>query len=78
MEESKLEKEIKQLGIKIVTKDIEGNSEIYLIRHAMSHFNYRALVLRNKGEDWHIIKDDPSLIDPNLHSLGVMQCEANS
>ncbi len=63
----------------INTPDIEGKdqADVFLIRHGFSEFNNRHLILKKDegGEDnehtWNQLKGDPSLIDANLHNIGV-------
>ena len=51
-----------------------------LIRHGLSGFNYKALVVGGEhGEDsaeFKAVQTDPEGIDPELHPVGVMQSEA--
>ena len=56
------------------------SSPYVLIRHGLSKFNYAALVAKTEhGEDspeFRAVEADPNMIDPELHDVGIMQCEA--
>lgn len=56
------------------------SSPYVLIRHGLSKFNYAALVAKTEfGEDspeFKAVQEDPNMIDPELHDVGVKQCEA--
>ena len=60
--------------------DLESSSFV-LIRHALSTFNYKHLVYMTKyGKDAPETKAteiDPSIMDAELHPVGVLQCEAH-
>ena len=51
-----------------------------LVRHGLSVFNYRALVAKTEfGEDseqFKAVELDPHGEDPELHPVGILQCEA--
>lgn len=50
-----------------------------LIRHGLSNFNYRALVAQTDfgkdSEEFKAVETDPNGIDPELHPIGILQCE---
>jgi len=50
-----------------------------LIRHGLSAFNYKALVADTEfgeGPELEAVRNDPNGEDPELHAVGIMQCEA--
>ena len=61
----------------IKTPAIEGksSSDVFLIRHGFSEFNYRDLVLKKSGDNitqqLKDLKANPDLCDANLHAIGV-------
>lgn len=62
-----------------VDKDELKSSPYVLIRHGLSHFNYNSLVATveyGRGSPEHkAVFQDPNLIDPELHPVGILQCE---
>lgn len=74
---------IEQHKIAIDTPVIENaNSDVFLIRHGFSQFNWLHKLMDNPAdhqcEQWFALKRDPTLCDPDLHAIGVRQCEANA
>lgn len=71
-------------NIAIDTPVIEnaGTSDAFLIRHGFSQFNFLHKLMANPAdhfcEEWYALKRDPSLCDPDLHPIGVRQCEVNA
>lgn len=51
-----------------------------LIRHGLSTFNFRNLEVKadfgNGSDEWRALQKDETLIDPELHPAGYLQCEA--
>lgn len=55
-----------------------SESQFILIRHGMSEFNFKAKVTeteRGSEEYNNQIKNSLDLIDPDLHSIGIIQCD---
>jgi len=52
-----------------------------LIRHGLSTFNLAARIAKEEfGQDsaeFKAVEQDPKLIDPELHPVGILQCEAH-
>ena len=76
---------ISKLGIqtvvpKIADKDLSHASYI-LIRHAYSEYNYKAQVIKEQhgeeSQEMQGLKGDPTMYDPGLHQIGVLQAESN-
>ena len=61
-------------------EDLDSSSYV-LIRHALSAYNYSHLVYATKyGKDapeTRAIEVDPSIMDAELHPVGILQCEAH-
>jgi hypothetical protein len=63
--------------IQIETPDIGDNkhfSDVFLIRHAMSDFNYHHALQQkheNPAQQWELLKNEPSIIDTKLHDIGI-------
>ena len=55
-------------------------SPYILIRHGLSSFNYDNLVVKDEfgdgSKEWTALQRDESLVDPELHPVGYLQCEA--
>ena len=51
-----------------------------MIRHGLSYFNHKILDAKAEfgdgSKEWQAVLEDPSLMDPELHPAGFMQCEA--
>ena len=76
---------ISKLGIqtvvpKIADKDLSQASYI-LIRHAYSEYNYMAQVIKEQhgeeSQEMQGLKGDPTMYDPGLHQIGILQAESN-
>lgn len=55
-----------------------SESQFILIRHGMSEFNFKAAVVEtDNGKEAYIneVANSVDLIDPDLHSIGLIQCE---
>ena len=52
-----------------------------LIRHALSEFNYKSLLIQEKhgldSPEYQEFMLDSKMIDPSLHQLGQNQCSSN-
>ena len=61
----------------IKTPAIEGKetADVFLVRHGLSEFNYRDLLLKKGGGDitqqLKDLKKNPDVCDANLHAIGV-------
>lgn len=69
--------------IKTPPIEAKDTSDVFLIRHGFSEFNYRHLVLKkdvgqHHGPEYQSLKADPTLCDANLHAIGVHQCLENA
>ncbi len=67
-----MEEIIKKLNIPILLDQIQGDSDVYLVRHAFSEFNYRDMTKKERGESFKSLKSDPTLCDPNIHEIGLL------
>ena len=67
-----MENIIAKYNIRIDQDPIQGESDVYLVRHAMSEFNMRDLTARSRGETFAQVKSDPALIDAELHAIGLL------
>ena len=58
------------------------SAKIYLVRHGMSMFNYRAFKAEKQytkqSPEFTAIENDIGVIDPELHPIGVAQSEVNA
>jgi broad specificity phosphatase PhoE len=58
------------------------DADVLLIRHGFSEFNYRHLILKKDGgkdgQPFQELKGDPSVIDADLHPIGVHQALVNA
>jgi len=65
--------------IPMIKEDLDKTKYI-LIRHGLSTFNFKNLEVKdqfgNGSDEWRAVQKDPTLIDPELHPAGFMQCEA--
>jgi len=63
----------------MIKEDFDKTSYI-LIRHGLSTFNFKNLEVKkefgNGSDEWRAVQKDASLIDPELHPAGYLQCEA--
>ncbi len=52
-----------------------------LIRHGLSKFNFKALIAKEEhgpdSEQHQAVEKDPEGYDPELHEIGILQCEAH-
>ena len=51
-----------------------------LVRHGLSEFNFRNIetksIYGHGSDEWRAVQKDETLVDPELHQAGIMQCEA--
>ena len=56
--------------------------KVYLVRHALSMYNYHAAKVQaehsKNSHEFYAVMNDTNLIDPDLHPIGEVQCEANA
>lgn len=58
-------------------------ADVFLIRHGFSEFNHEQVALEKDGNDedgskLRALKSNISLVDPNLHNIGIYECEKNA
>ena len=57
------------------------NHPFVLIRHGLSKFNLKALIAKEEhgpdSEQFQAVEKDPEGYDPELHDIGILQCQAH-